>query len=217
MYLGKPVISFRHADKVRTSVIHHGTSHKARAEANTLMDEVFESLGPSNVALLDGRDVELHIIPYDKQLPELSEFQKLKGQRSPEGRSYDFLRTTGGMEFGQIIRYAIGEETIIKLLQKPSPFNPGFMVRTSRRSWSRSSRSLRIRRGDSRKSSKSDGARSLRAPPTGSGCTQAPARTRTSPRLRQPFLITRGASFCLIRPGSAASGSSTGTLPCTRF
>lgn len=128
MYLGKPVISFRHADKVRTSVIHHGTSHKARAEANTLMDEVFESLGPSNVALLDGRDVELHIIPYDKQLPELSEFQKLKGQRSPEGRSYDFLRTTGGMEFGQIIRYAIGEETIIKLLQKPSPFNPGFMV-----------------------------------------------------------------------------------------
>ena len=54
MYLGKPVISFRHADKVRTSVIHHGTSHKARAEANTLMDEVFESLGPSNVARSTG-------------------------------------------------------------------------------------------------------------------------------------------------------------------
>ena len=121
------------------------------------------------------------------------------------------------MEFGQIIRYAIGEETIIKLLQKPSPFNPGFMVRTSRRSWSRSSRSLRIRRGDFQEVFEERRRAFLAGTADWVGMYEAPARTRTSPRLRQPFLITRGASFCLIRPGSAASGSSTGTLPCTRF
>ena len=126
--LGKPIISFRNTNKVRTSVVSHGASHKAKAEADKLMNEVFESLGASNVALLDGREVELHIIPYDKQLTDLPEFQNRKGKRAPDGQAYDLLRATGGMESGPLIRYAIGEETIVKLQQKPSPFTPGFMV-----------------------------------------------------------------------------------------
>ena len=128
MYIGEPVISLRRADKVRTSVIHRGATHKAKAEATKGMNEVFESLGPSNVALLAGRDVLLHLIPYDKQLTDLPEFASRKAQRTPDGKAYDLMRSTGPIPSGQNIVLAIGEEDVAYMRERRPHLLQGFAV-----------------------------------------------------------------------------------------
>lgn len=121
-----PIFARKALDELPTAVWGHGTSELARSDAEKLMNRVFESLGPSNVSLLDGYDVQLHIIPHDKRLTDLPEFASLKGVKTFDGRRYEDVRGVGGMKFGQSILYTIGEETLVARPDKP--FYPGGRV-----------------------------------------------------------------------------------------
>jgi hypothetical protein len=125
--LGKPIIALRTGQEVRISVKDQGVPHEVTREATKGMKEVFRSLGPSNVALLHGIDVELHIIPYDKQVTDLPEFASLKGQRV-SGRLYDLMRSTEPIQSGSIVRYAIGEEDVAYTRKRLPHFLAGFAV-----------------------------------------------------------------------------------------
>jgi hypothetical protein len=126
--LGKPPISLRKTDRVRTSVERHGASRAALDKATTLMNEVFESLAPANVSRFGGTRVRLHIIPHDKKLTDLADFKEKRGGTTPDKRSYDSLRATGGMRSGSSIVYAVGEETIVSSPGPPSYYHLGYLV-----------------------------------------------------------------------------------------
>ena len=78
--------------------------------------------------LLEGIDVQLHIIPHDKKLTDLDEFSFLKGMKDSDGRNYDELRGVGGTKFGNSILYAVAEETLKHIDGKPSGYYSGFVV-----------------------------------------------------------------------------------------
>lgn len=106
----------------------HGASAAASREANRLMIEVLGSLGPANLGLLDGIDVQLHIIPHDRKLTDLVEFGPLKGQKTVDGRNYEDLRGMGGTKFGGSILYAAGEETLVTIPGHPSLYFNGYVA-----------------------------------------------------------------------------------------
>ena len=99
----------------------HGAPDLAKNEATMFMNEVLTSLGPANVAVFDGIDVQLHIIPHDKKLTDLDEFSFLKG------KNYDDSRGVGGTKFGSSILYAVAEENLVSIPGKPSHYT-GFLV-----------------------------------------------------------------------------------------
>jgi hypothetical protein len=127
-FLGKPIINLRAGKIVRTSVKNHGRRGEATREATKTMKEVFRNLAPANVALLDGTDVQLHIIPHDKQLTDISEFVHLRGQRTCGGRLCDLVRSTGPMQLGPSILYAIGEEDVAYSRDRLPHLLQGFAV-----------------------------------------------------------------------------------------
>ena len=123
---GLALFARKAAGTVPTAVWAHGTSELARSDAEKFMNRIFGSLAPSNVALFEGLDVQLHIIPYDKRLTDLPEFASLKGTKTFDGRNYDDVRGMGGMKFGESILYAAGEDTLVARPGKP--FYPGGRV-----------------------------------------------------------------------------------------
>jgi hypothetical protein len=125
---GTPAFARRTPYKLPLAVWSHGTSALARSEATTFMVEVFGSLSPANVSLLDGLDIQLHIIPHDKKVTDLLEFSGLRGRDAGGGRTYDDLRGIGGQKFGRSILYAAGEETLEHIPGKPSGYYRGFLV-----------------------------------------------------------------------------------------
>jgi hypothetical protein len=125
---GRPLFARKTPYKLPLAVWSHGTSALARSEATKFMVDVFESLGPSNVRLLDGLDIQLHIIPHDKKVTDLLEFSGLRGRDAGGGRTYDDLRGVGGQKFGNSILYAAGEETLVHVPGKPSGYYRGFLV-----------------------------------------------------------------------------------------
>jgi hypothetical protein len=106
----------------------HGTSSLAVSEANKFMNQVLGSLRQDNVNLLEGMDIQLHIIPYNMKLTDLNEFSFLKGMKDSDGRNYDDLRGVGGTKFGSSILYAVAEETLVHIPGKPSGYYSGFVV-----------------------------------------------------------------------------------------
>jgi hypothetical protein len=110
-----PLFKPKAKGEVERDVWRHGTSEEAKARALEVMDTVFGSLGPANVRLLDGIDLQLHIIPYGTKLTDLPEFAEWKGTRTDDGRLYDDLRGMGGKMYGGSILYAVGEETLVKI------------------------------------------------------------------------------------------------------
>jgi len=111
-----------------TKVIAHGASPAAVKVAEERMTQVFSSLRSPDAAELKGTTVELHIIPHDKKLTDLSEFAHLKGTRTFDGRLYDDLRGVGGTKVGDTIRYAVAEEQLISIPGKPSGYAQGFVA-----------------------------------------------------------------------------------------
>jgi hypothetical protein len=122
---GKPIVGRRTPDGVETAVWGHGAPDLAKSEAAMFMNEVLASLGPANVSLLEGIDVQLHIIPHDKQLTDLFEFESLKGEPTFDGRRYEDVRGMGGMRFGRSILFAVGQETLMSVPGKQLGYNRG--------------------------------------------------------------------------------------------
>jgi hypothetical protein len=120
--LGESIFARRTPGKVEAAVWSHGTSNLAKSEATMFMNEVLENLGPANVALFDGIDVQLHIIPHNVRLTDMPEFASLKGKTTHDGRKYEDVRGMGGMRFGNSILFAVGQEMLMSV-----PGNkPGF-------------------------------------------------------------------------------------------
>jgi hypothetical protein len=95
-------------------VVDHGASG-ARAAAEARLRQVFYSLSSDNLAQMqsDGiTGVEMHIIPYDKKIIELTEYARLKGTRTHDGRLWDDVRGAGGRRDGSTILYAVAEEDL---------------------------------------------------------------------------------------------------------
>ncbi|MGH9906426.1 MAG: eCIS core domain-containing protein, partial [Pyrinomonadaceae bacterium] len=96
-------------------VVDHGATGVVGA-ARSRLDEVYRSLQPANLRQLQSSGVtrvEMHIIPYDQKLVDLSEFADLRGVVTPDGRRrYDDLRGVGGRRTGSTIRYAVAEENL---------------------------------------------------------------------------------------------------------
>ncbi len=126
--LGKPLISLRQTDRVRTSVERHGASHDALDKAMTLMNEVFLSLRPSNVSHLGGARIRLHIIPHDKKLTDLAAFREWR--TGPSKLFNDSQRATYGLrtQSDSDIVYAIGEEQIVPSPRPPTHYHLGYLV-----------------------------------------------------------------------------------------
>lgn len=123
-----PAIFARRLPDLQLDVKKHGGSDEAVAEATALMNKIFWSLSPANVALLRGLSIQLHIIPHGKQLTDVTEFRKLRGKTTPDGKPYESLRATGGMRLGSRILYAAGEETIIRVDGVLPYYHGGFVV-----------------------------------------------------------------------------------------
>jgi hypothetical protein len=123
--LGESIFARRTPGKVEAAVWGHGAPDLAKNEAAMFMNEVLASLGPANVALFDGIDLQLHIIPHDKQLTDLFEFVSLKGEPTFDGRRYEDVRGMGGMRFGRSILFAVGQETLMSVPGKQLGYNRG--------------------------------------------------------------------------------------------
>lgn len=128
MYIGSPLLEPRTSSGLEMVVWAHGASASATSEANRRMIEVLGSLRPSNLALLDGLDIQLHIIPKDKKLTDLLEFSAKKGLPTGHGGVYDDLRGVGGERSGRSILYAVGEETLASIPGYPSPYGSGYVA-----------------------------------------------------------------------------------------
>ena len=128
MYIGTPLVTPRTSSKLETTVWGHGASASATSEATRLMMEVLGSLRPSNLALLQGLEIQLHVIPKDKKLTDLVEFSGMTGGKSVDGQVYDDLRGIGGQKFGRSILYAVGEETLVSIPEFPSPYGSGYVA-----------------------------------------------------------------------------------------
>jgi hypothetical protein len=111
-----------------TSVIGHGASEAAVETAQERADEIFNNLKSPGEGGLKGAKIELHIIPHDKKLTDLPEFESLKGTKTFDGRDYDELRGVGGTKVGDKIRYAVAEEQLIAVEGKPSGYALGFVA-----------------------------------------------------------------------------------------
>jgi hypothetical protein len=97
---------------VVTTVVEHGVGEEVSKLAKARMTEVIGGLQTAGADKLAGLTVELHIIPKDKKLTDLSEFARLKGTKTWDGRTYDELRGVGGTKSGSTIRYAVAEEQL---------------------------------------------------------------------------------------------------------
>lgn len=97
---------------VVTTVVEHGVGEEVSKQAKARMTEVIGGLKTEGADKLAGLTVELHIIPKDKKLTDLSEFAYLKGTKTWDGRTYDELRGVGGTKSGSTIRYAVAEEQL---------------------------------------------------------------------------------------------------------
>jgi Domain of unknown function (DUF4157) len=99
---------------IKLAVIDHGASG-VHAAAQARLQEIYMSLRPANLAVLQGSGVttiELHIIPYDQKIIDLPEFAHLRGTKTPDGRLWDNVRGEGGVRVGSTIRYTIAEENL---------------------------------------------------------------------------------------------------------
>jgi len=95
-------------------VVDHGASG-AKAAAMVRLRQVFYGLNPANLAEFQRNGItriEMHIIPYDKKLTDLTEFAGLRGTRTHDGRLYDDIRGAGGSLEGSTLRYAVAEEEL---------------------------------------------------------------------------------------------------------
>jgi hypothetical protein len=128
LYIGMPLLAPRTASTLEMAVWGHGASASATSEANRLMIEVLGSLKPSNLALLEGLDIQQHIIPKDKKFTDLPEFSAKTGEKTVDGRLYDDVRGMGGEKFGRSILYAVGEETLVSIPGYPSPYGSGYVA-----------------------------------------------------------------------------------------
>ena len=93
----------------------HGVSDQAVAEATAVMNRIFWSLSPLSEDLLRGLSIQLHLVPHGKPLTDISEFRKLRGTTTPDGKPFESLRATGGLRTGSRIVYGAGEETIVRI------------------------------------------------------------------------------------------------------
>jgi hypothetical protein len=122
-----PVVQRKDAGGLTATVIDHGASEDAVKIAKARMNEVLGNLKDPAAGELKGATVELHIIPHDKKLTDLSEFASLKGTKTFDGRNYDELRGVGATKIKDTIRYAIAEEQLVKIKDKPSQYELGFV------------------------------------------------------------------------------------------
>ena len=122
-----PVVQRKDAGGLTATVVDHGASEDAVKIAKARMNEVLGNLKDPAAGELKGATVELHIIPHDKKLTDLSEFASLKGTKTFDGRSYDELRGVGATKIKDTIRYAIAEEQLVKIKDMPSQYELGFV------------------------------------------------------------------------------------------
>lgn len=99
---------------IAVAVVDHGAGGvKAAAEAR--LRQVFNGLNPANLAEFQRNGIariEMHIIPYDKKLTDLTEFAGLRGTRTHDGRLYDEIRGVAGSLEGSTLLYAVAEEEL---------------------------------------------------------------------------------------------------------
>ena len=122
-----PVVQRKDAGGLTATVVDHGASEDAVKMAKARMNEVLGNLKDPAAGELKGATVELHIIPHDKKLTDLSEFASLKGTKTFDGRNYDELRGVGATKIKDTIRYAIAEEQLVKIKDQPSQYEVGFV------------------------------------------------------------------------------------------
>src|SRR3954452_91715 len=114
--------------KVAINVVDHGSSAAAVAVAKQIQDEEWRSLSLTNLKQLDGKIVELHVIPADKKMTDLDEFKHLKGTMTFDGRLWDDVRGINMGESGNKIRSAAAEDTLISVTGKPAGYALGFVA-----------------------------------------------------------------------------------------
>ena len=122
-----PGVQRKDAAGLTATVVDHGASEEAVKMAKARMNEVLGNLKDPAAGELKGATVELHIIPHDKKLTDLTEFKSLKGTKTFDGRNYDDLRGVGATKIKDTIRYAIAEEQLVKVKDKPSEYELGFV------------------------------------------------------------------------------------------
>lgn len=96
-------------------VVAHGASADAVRQARIEMNRILGNLAPANRARLRGVRIEMHIIPHNRRLTDLAPFAHLRGTRTFDGRLWDDVRGIGGIRSGNVIRYAVAEEQLVRV------------------------------------------------------------------------------------------------------
>jgi hypothetical protein len=116
------------ATTISMKVVPHGASEAAVKAAETQTREVLATLKAANLTQLKGETIELHIIPSNKKLTDLPEYANLKGvQTWDKKRAYDEIRGAGAEKVGSVIRYAVAEEQLVNVPNRPMGYAPGFV------------------------------------------------------------------------------------------
>jgi Domain of unknown function (DUF4157) len=117
------------ATTIPMKVVAHGASEAAVKAAEAQMREVLTALKAANLTQLKGETIELHIVPANKKLTDLPEYAKLRGQPTwDKKRVYDDIRGAGGEKVGPVIRYAVAEEQLVNVPNRPMGYAPGFIA-----------------------------------------------------------------------------------------
>ncbi len=106
----------------------HGAAAGAEKIARERAEEVIGGMRAPATGELKGATIELHIVPKNKKLTDLPEFSHLKGTKTFDGRKADDVRGVGGIKKDDTIRYAIGEEQLKSIPDKPTGYGLGFVA-----------------------------------------------------------------------------------------
>jgi hypothetical protein len=104
----------------------HGASDAAVNRAREQAIELYGNLAPANRARMATDPVTVDVIPHDKKLTELPEYQHLAGTQTFDGRLWDNVRGIQ-TEVNGVRRVAVAEEDLTTISGKNASYGSGFL------------------------------------------------------------------------------------------
>lgn len=108
------------------TIVGHGSSAGAIAQARVQAIELYGSIAPANRTRMQADPVSIDVIPHDKKLTDLAEYAHLKGTTTFDGRLWDNVRGIQSQVNG-VRRVAVAEEDLVTISGTAASYGSGFL------------------------------------------------------------------------------------------